>query len=286
MIRKALIFVILTGLALAGLSTLSLADQPSNHGATVSEVAKTTPPGPSHGQIVSAVAKTNSIKNYALSFDGVDDAVEIANSASFNINNSLSLEGLICVNGSNANPEIATQMAISKKDAYYFGVTPDFRFRGYVFGPGYWDDQGHWCDQYGKDTSFRFELGKWYYVAMTFDGSHLKYFVNGKQVDYYLFRGSIASSNWPIRIGDYSTNYREEYKFNGLIDEPRIWNRALNQEEIQANMYREISAQPGLVGYWKFNEGTGNIAHDSSGNGNDGTIFGDPAWVEGAPINN
>jgi len=30
----------------------------------------------------------------------------------------------------------------------------------------------------------------------------------------------------------------------------------------------------GLVGYWNFNEGTGSVAHDSSGNGNDGTING------------
>lgn len=36
----------------------------------------------------------------------------------------------------------------------------------------------------------------------------------------------------------------------------------------------------GLVGYWKFDEGSGNIAHDSSKNGNDGTIYG-AAWTEG-----
>ncbi|MGB2985149.1 MAG: LamG-like jellyroll fold domain-containing protein [Phycisphaerae bacterium] len=37
----------------------------------------------------------------------------------------------------------------------------------------------------------------------------------------------------------------------------------------------------GLVGYWAFDEGSGNIAHDSSGNNNHGTIYG-ADWVTGA----
>ena len=36
----------------------------------------------------------------------------------------------------------------------------------------------------------------------------------------------------------------------------------------------------GLVGYWRFNEGSGNITHDSSGNNNDGTLNG-PTWADG-----
>ncbi|MGD8501806.1 MAG: LamG domain-containing protein, partial [Phycisphaerales bacterium] len=36
-----------------------------------------------------------------------------------------------------------------------------------------------------------------------------------------------------------------------------------------------------LVGYWKFDEGSGTIAYDSSGHGNDGTLDGDPQWVAG-----
>lgn len=39
-------------------------------------------------------------------------------------------------------------------------------------------------------------------------------------------------------------------------------------------------AQQGAA-YWKFDEGSGNVAHDSSGNHNDGTIV-KAAWAEGA----
>ena len=40
-----------------------------------------------------------------------------------------------------------------------------------------------------------------------------------------------------------------------------------------------VSAE--LVGYWKFDEGSGTTAYDSSGNGLNGTLNGDPQWVEG-----
>ena len=41
-----------------------------------------------------------------------------------------------------------------------------------------------------------------------------------------------------------------------------------------------LDPHPGLVGWWRFDEGTGTIAEDSSGNGNNGTIYG-ATWVEG-----
>jgi hypothetical protein len=36
-----------------------------------------------------------------------------------------------------------------------------------------------------------------------------------------------------------------------------------------------------LVGHWKLDEGSGNIAHDTSGNGNDGTFVNNPTWIAG-----
>jgi hypothetical protein len=40
-------------------------------------------------------------------------------------------------------------------------------------------------------------------------------------------------------------------------------------------------AQAGLVGWWRFEEGSGDIANDSSGNGHHGTLLGTPEWVDG-----
>ena len=41
------------------------------------------------------------------------------------------------------------------------------------------------------------------------------------------------------------------------------------------------AAETDLVGWWKFDETAGAIAHDASGNGNNGTIKGEPMWVAG-----
>ncbi|MGB2864021.1 MAG: LamG domain-containing protein [Sedimentisphaerales bacterium] len=41
------------------------------------------------------------------------------------------------------------------------------------------------------------------------------------------------------------------------------------------------AAQAGPVGLWRFEDGTGTIANDSSGNGRHGTLLGIPEWVSG-----
>jgi hypothetical protein len=62
----------------------------------------------------------------------------------------------------------------------------------------------------------------------------------------------------------------------GLIDEVRIYNRALSEEEI-----RYLYNRGAPIAHWKFDEGEGNIAYDSSGNGNNGTLINGPTWVPG-----
>jgi len=40
-------------------------------------------------------------------------------------------------------------------------------------------------------------------------------------------------------------------------------------------------ADPSLVGWWRFDEGSGTTAYDTSGYGNDGTLMNGPQWVNG-----
>jgi hypothetical protein len=46
------------------------------------------------------------------------------------------------------------------------------------------------------------------------------------------------------------------------------------------------NADPNLVGWWKFDEGGGTVAIDSSGNKHNGTIYGSPTWGKGSPYDN
>jgi hypothetical protein len=73
--------------------------------------------------------------------------------------------------------------------------------------------------------------------------------------------------------------------FQGVIDEARIWNRALSQAEIIANLNHQITTGNGLVARWGLNEGTGATVVDSVTTAANGTISGSNfAWVPGAPF--
>ena len=76
-------------------------------------------------------------------------------------------------------------------------------------------------------------LGTWTHVALTYDGAMLRLFVNGAEVVSRATTGAINPSSSPLWIGGNSPF--GEY-FAGLIDEVRVYNRALTGSEIQSDM--------------------------------------------------
>ncbi|MFC1789633.1 LamG-like jellyroll fold domain-containing protein, partial [Patescibacteria group bacterium] len=70
--------------------------------------------------------------------------------------------------------------------------------------------------------------------------------------------------------------------FSGLIDEIRIYHRALSATEVRYHYNRGAP-----VAHWKFDEGSGSVTYDSSENNNNGTLYGGMAtstvssWVAG-----
>ncbi len=81
-------------------------------------------------------------------------------------------------------------------------------------------------------------LNQWTHLATTYDGAALRLFVNGVQVASKAQTGAIGSSTGPLRIG--GNAIWPEY-FRGLIDEVRIYNRALSPAEIQTDMATAVS---------------------------------------------
>jgi hypothetical protein len=81
-------------------------------------------------------------------------------------------------------------------------------------------------------------------------------------------------------------------KFNGVIHEIRMWNLARTQAEIQSSMNVYLSGnEPGLIGYWKMNEGSGQIINDLSTNQNNGVLgytsgaeTSDPVFSQGCAL--
>lgn len=122
------------------------------------------------------------------------------------------------------------------------------------------------------------QTNAWTHVAVTYDGSTLKAYVNGSQVGSQAASGDVTTTSGALRIGG-TPVFPDEW-FDGLIDEVRVYNRALATEEIQTDKNTSVSGLPsvplpeGLVGAWGFDEGSGNGVGDKSDADNDGTISG------------
>jgi hypothetical protein len=73
----------------------------------------------------------------------------------------------------------------------------------------------------------------WSQLAATFDGSALRLYVNGSLVATTVIAGTIPISTGVLRMGGNSV--WGEW-FSGLLDDVRIYNRALTQAQIQTDM--------------------------------------------------
>jgi Ca2+-binding RTX toxin-like protein len=81
-------------------------------------------------------------------------------------------------------------------------------------------------------------LNTWTHIAVTYDGANLRFYVNGVLRGTTARTGNIASNNGAVRIGGNNSSLQEF--FRGLIDDVRIYNRALTAAQITADMNAPI----------------------------------------------
>ena len=111
----------------------------------------------------------------------------------------------------------------------------------------------------------------WHNIFATYDNNYIRLYIDGQIVDSLHVVGNINNVN-DLFIG--TRNPLGQY-FNGNLDEVQLWNKALNQLEIEQFINcPPIGNESGLVGYWNFEEGSGNTVLDLTVNGNDGIING------------
>ena len=109
------------------------------------------------------------------------------------------------------------------------------------------------------------QTGEWSHLAATYDGDSVRTYRNGIEVGSpHPATGNIqypASANaW---IGKFNFGADEGF-FDGKIDEVRIWEVARTKTEIQGYMNQSLSGnEPGLIGYWRFDEGIGTTVNDA-----------------------
>ncbi|MBN1151317.1 VCBS repeat-containing protein [candidate division WOR-3 bacterium] len=130
-------------------------------------------------------------------------------------------------------------------------------------------------------------LNGWQHVAATysFSDSTVKIYINGVEQNLTFNpapTGKIAdNSSTNLSIGLLQSN---NFRFDGIIDEVRLWNVTRTHQEILDNMSLYLNGtEQGLSGYWKMNEGYGDSIFDCSPNSNNFPLV-SVKWVQGTPF--
>ena len=124
-------------------------------------------------------------------------------------------------------------------------------------------------------------LDTWTHIAVTFGEGTIKVYINGveagstttdvpESVNFGITHNDEQGSRF-TRCFWVGYSYDSNRYFPGLMSELRIWNRVLTAEELvqEGHFYDVSSTADGLVTYWKFDEGQGDVVKDHTSYHND-----------------
>ena len=218
----------------------------------------------------------------ALTFDGVDDKVSVADSTSLDITSAITMSAWVKFDsGADDGDSIISKDHTSCVEPYRMysinlwisGGVKKIRTEIAIGG----------LDK-NLATLTALSADRWYHVAMTYDGSNIRLYLDGTLDNSSAQTGSIDTSNQPVLIGKHEVGDCTGV-WDGLLDDVRVYNRALSADEVRqlyqlgqvkANASENSRLTGGLVGLWSFNGAdvnwSANKALDRSGSGNDGVL--------------
>ena len=186
----------------------------------------------------------------ALNFDGSGDTVTVAHYDAVGLTNNITLSAWIKPDSIDDGDGIISKGYLSG-DSYAMNLTAAGNL---VFKT----DAGEWQSNSQVNTD------QWQHVAISYDGSSLKFYINGQQDSNVVSTNmTLQSSLDPIQIGSDTVNFNFKY-FDGVIDDARIYNRALSTNEIGslALVDTDLSNNPVYNEVSGNDELTGNGGHD------------------------
>jgi len=180
----------------------------------------------------------------------------------------------------------------SNKHIVSKGIDTNYTYRAYsLLGPYATEDfsgaKDNWngsmvvgsqAGDYNLTSSTPATLNAWAHLVMTYDGSNIKFYVNGTLEDTQAATGNIGgsnSSNQKFLVGDHNTS-KSQYNFDGSIDGVAIWDIALTASDVTTLYNSGDGEDPSAVensnlqGYWNFEDN----ANDLTSNNNDGSVNG------------
>jgi len=161
----------------------------------------------------------------ALKFDGTTGFIEIPHADSLNIESAFTVENW-------GYPiDIVREQVVAEKGFWAGSWLSHIKtVRGYVFAIAASGWSPIWL---ATSADSAFEAEKWYHMAMTWDGTSRKLYING-QLDG---EDGPGGADLPENTQSlYIAGGRGNYYYDGIFDEIRIWNRALSGEELEASM--------------------------------------------------
>ena len=166
-----------------------------------------------------------------LSFDGVDDYVEVADDPSLDgFPDGVSVEVWVYPHRDISSDTHFTQkwLWISYDKSYIVSCRGDIETNKLNFGVV--DQDGNISENQESGASL---IGnQWNHIVLTWDLSTVKGFHNNNEIYSASFSAtSLYSGDSPVQLGG---NTDGDRWLDGLIDEVRIYNRALSAEEVQA----------------------------------------------------
>jgi hypothetical protein len=116
-------------------------------------------------------------------------------------------------------------------------------------------------DNDNQSTMLPTNVDQWVHFAMTWNGTAVITYVNGTARSNKTGSGGLHTEQTQLTIGCNNPRFS---CFGGYIDEFRVWNVARSASEIMTNYNKGlVGNEPGLVGYWKFNEMSGTTTADA-----------------------
>lgn len=191
------------------------------------------------GTINGATWTTQGKYGNALVFNGTTSYVDLGNPSALQFTGSMTLSAWV---NAAANPPDDGQI-IAKGDnnsGWQFKTTPDTGPE--TFGVGVSPSSSSLTQRYSAATR---ALGTWYFVAGVYDATAqaLNIYVNGV-LSNGTIAGTIPASQFNSAVNVNIGRRTGGFYFNGMIDEVRIYNRALTQTEIQTDMTTPIGNPP------------------------------------------
>ncbi len=161
----------------------------------------------------------------SFSFDGVDDTVEIPDAPELNPTAEISLDAWVYVTGGQGQHRDIISKDGEASDRQFLLTASDVnKYRAHIGVPSGLEY---------VDGSTTVQLNTWTHLAMTYDGSTLKLYVNGELDGSLSVTGAIITTTQPIRIGGGAPIGQSPFFFTGRIDEVEIFSRALLETEIK-----------------------------------------------------